>query len=279
MLLHCFVSCRNPEGRNRKEEIDLYQVSEVVRSVFSFSYSLIFMTYIFLKVNEFAGRCAQLDEEGLLSINCEFDIRTVSSSGIRAEGECIIPSDYQNIQEGTIYLQNCGINVVSENFSAEIYGGDVRVKGLGVFFKKAGISVTVPELPLFFSMRFPEAQAEIKSVHAGESLRNFQMSGKGIIDNTMEIEVEKLYVQDKGQGEVYILPDGNVKVSGCLNKAVEITPLSGNFISFDIASGCPKDGDITYEGEKIYFDNGKIIYSGENFDCSSSVLECPFLIF
>ncbi len=168
--------------------------------------------------------------------------------------------------------------MVSENFSAEIYG-DVSITGLGTSFKEVRISVVVPEKPLFFSVSFPEALAEIKSLHAGESVRNFEMSGKGIIENTMEVEVNKLYVQDKGQGEIYVLPDGEVRVSGCVKKGVKINPLSGKFIFFDIVSGCPKEGDITYEGEKIYFENGKIYSDNAVFDCISSTLECPFLIF
>ena len=278
LIFSSFISCCNSVG-DKEKKVNLSQASEVVRAIFSFTYPLVFMTYIFLKIKEFTGGCAQLKNDKLLSVNCEFDVRTLTSPGVRTEGECEIASTSpQNSQKEKISLQNCQIKVVSENFSAEIYG-DVSITGLGTSFKETRISVVVPEKPIFFSVSFPEAQAEIKSLHAGESVRNFEVSGKGFIENTMKVEVDKLYVQDKGQGEIYVLPDGEVKVSGCVNKGVKITPLPGKFIFFDTLSGCPKEGGITYEGEKIYFENGKIYSDNDVFDCSSSTLECPFLIF
>ena len=260
-LSSSIINCSQNDKKNKNNSE--VETIEILRTSYTFTFSTIFISYIFFKIQQFIKYCVFEEEDTQkIKINCTFDFRAISLSRGSAKGEC----DFSSDKDKAIF-KNCNIEIrgqdINQSFWAKIYG-NIEIVGFSAFIE----SIVFETFSSISSFRI-----EINNTHSkifqieGEAVRYFEIKGEGKIGED-KIYAERIIAKDEGSGNISIIPQGNFEISGCKNLKLNI--YSEEYVFFD-QSGCPISGKVKVGGNEIIFSTLS--------DCPEEKKACPFIVF
>ncbi len=255
------INCSQNDKKNKNNsEIDTI---ETLRTSYTFTFSTIFISYIFFKIQQLTKYCIFKEENTQkIKINCPLDLRAISVSRGPAKGEC----DFSSDRDKAIF-KNCDIEIRNEGenqtFWAKIYG-NIETVGFNAYIES--IIFEVFSSVSSFRIEINNTHSKIFQIE-GDAVRYFEINGEGKIGKD-KIYVERIIAKDEGSGNISIIPRGNFEISGCKNLKLNI--YSEEYIFFD-RSGCPISGKVKVGGNEI-------IFSAQS-DCPEEKKACQFIVF
>jgi prolipoprotein diacylglyceryltransferase len=253
------ISC----SQNNKKNENNSETIETLRTSYTFTFSTIFVSYIFFKIQQLIKYCVFKDENTQkIKINCPLDLRAISVSRGSTKGEC----DFSSDRDKAIF-KNCEIEIRGEGenqaFWAKIYG-NIETVGFNAFFES--ITFDVFSSTSSFRIEINNTQSKVFQIEGG-TIIYFEIKGEGKIGED-KIYAERIIAKDEGSGNISIMPQGDFEISGCKN--LKLNMYSKEYIYFD-RSGCPISGQVKVGGNEI-------IFSAQS-DCSQEKKTCPFIVF
>ncbi len=256
-LISQFSSC---SGKNKK---NFEYVPEAMKFIYSFSHSVVFISYVFIKVKGSIGSCVKISGEKA-DINCSFDLRIASGSRSNAVGSCNVRGDK---------LLDCNVRLYGNRFYSEIYGNVEFYKDYSLYLENITVNILNSD---FYSgsIILEKVSSEIVLIEGG-STRNFKIKGESQMEES-RIKIDgDLLVRDEGGESLKILPRAFVRIKGCVE--IKSSIMSDNFIIFS-DTGCAWQGKVEFDG--IHFDilNGSFVVDSESYQCEGKN-HCPMIYF